>query len=417
MKNTDKYTGIANGGRCNKCHSADSECCDKCGCCKKCCNDTKKTCCGDETPPNRPEHPEAPGWKPSQKPVESPLDGANTGGDLFKAFDKAAFEIIRTSGSPKGPKFGKRKDEYLPFLVIRANAGDRGARPFSGVFWESPDIFVAPDMDAPSAPATPPTLGDVAKAGANNTLWARIWNLGRAPVYNARVEFYWCNPSLGINSSSANLIGYTYVDLGDRYSGKAQQIVKCPTTWVPTFVNNGHECLVVRVFEPLTDPLSNKPWDVAYDRHVGQRNIAVVNAASPAYLELLVKMGCSAPQGAAEIQITQVRVEEVPWLALLKGKKDHGLKNAAKHISVVGAMHPTAINAGLRVNTFKDVDPKAVAKLFNNHVKFERTCDEKESLVYMHVDNLKRGECVVYRIKQLVDGKLVGGYTLIAKKE
>lgn len=401
---------------CHKCHAIE-ELCDKCECCKRCCEENKQPCCGDNQPPNRPPYPSAPGWTPGQKPIKSPLDDATNGDDLFKAFDKAVFEIIRTSGNPKGPKFGKRKDEYLPFLVIRANAGDRGARPFNGVFWESPDIFIAPDMDAPSAPATPTTSGGIAKAGASNTLWARIWNLGRAPVYNARVEFYWCNPSLGINSSSANMIGFTYADLGDRYSGKAQQIVKCPTTWIPSFVNNGHECLVVRVFEPLTDPLTNKQWDVIYDRHVGQRNIAVVNAASPAYLELLIKMGCSAPQGTGELQITKAQVEDVAWLSILKGKKNHGLKNAANDVSVVGAMSPTSINAGLRPNTFKDADPKTLKKIFTNNVKFQRTCAEKESLIYMHVDNLKPGECVIYRIKQIVDGKLVGGYTLIAKKD
>lgn len=403
-----------------------------CNCCKekkiicfecKCCNDCskkeeKEACCGDKQKPNRPEYPQAPGWTPGRRPIESPLKDSKNGEELFKNFDKAAFEIIRNSADPKGPKFGQRKNEYLPFLVIRTNPGDRGTRPFNGVFWESPDIFVAPDLDAAFAPNIPTTLSGFAKAGTNNTLWARVWNLGRSPVYNARVEFYWCNPSLGINHSSATLIGYTYTDLGDRYSGNAQKIVKCPTSWIPTFVNNGHECLVVRVFEPLTDPLSNNQWDVTRDRHVGQRNIAVVNAASPAHLEFLLKTGCNAPQGNAEIQITQVRIEDVPWFALLRDKKDHGYKNASNRIkAVIGAMSPTNINAGLKPNIFKNIEPEAIKQLFHKNLKFERTCEEKESLIYMHIDDLKPNECVAYRIAQIVNGRIVGGYTLIAKKE
>src|SRR6266566_4736280 len=31
----------------------------------------------------------------------------------------------------KGPRFGPRKDEYLPYLLIRTASGDRGARPFT----------------------------------------------------------------------------------------------------------------------------------------------------------------------------------------------------------------------------------------------------------------------------------------------
>jgi len=98
------------------------------------------------------------------------------------------------------------------------------------------------------------------------------------------VEFYWCNPSLGINSENAQIIGAAYVDLGNRFSRNAWQIVKYPQTWIATFENRGHECLVVRVFEPLLDQVSNSVWEVTKDRHTAQRNIAVVEAQSPATL-------------------------------------------------------------------------------------------------------------------------------------
>src|SRR5581483_8768911 len=179
-------------------------------------------------------------------------------------------------------------------------------------------------LDATAAPDTPTTLGGLAEAGVPNTLWAHVWNLGRAPVFNARVEFYWFNPSLGFNQAAANLIGVTYVDLGDRTSGKAHRIVKCPVSWIPSYVNGGHECLVVRVFEPLTDPLTPSPWDAKSDRHVGQRNISVVNAASPALLELLLLAVWRVRRRAARSEADEARPAEGRWISVFHGNPQHG---------------------------------------------------------------------------------------------
>ncbi|MBV8841444.1 MAG: hypothetical protein JO307_01425, partial [Bryobacterales bacterium] len=190
-----------------------------------------------------------------------------------------------------GPTFGPRAQEYLPYLVVRAAANDNGARPLSGVFWESPDIYVAPNLDASMAPLKPPTLGGVAVANAANTVYAHLWNLGKAPSYRVRVEFYWFNPSLGITFADANLIGAAYVNLENRftlYSDWQERtdtgtpyltlgshaIVRCPQTWIPTYENAGHECLVVRVLEPILDAVNPTQFSAAQDRHVAQRNIA-----------------------------------------------------------------------------------------------------------------------------------------------
>ena len=56
-------------------------------------------------------------------------------------------------------------------------------------------------------------------------------------------------------------------------------------------MNNGHECLVVRAFEPLLDAVSPDQFSPGADRHVGQRNIAVVQAASPASIDLVLDLG------------------------------------------------------------------------------------------------------------------------------
>ena len=350
-------------------------------------------------------------------PAANPLAGATDFGDLQGKFNQAVINIIREGGSLKGPKFGQRKNEYLPYLLIRANAGDRGNRPLTIPFWESPDIFVTPDINANAAPDTPTSLGSVAKAGVPNTLWAHVWNLGRAPVYNARVEFYWFNPSLGFNQEAANLIGVTYVDLGNRESGNAHRIVKCPETWVPSYVNGGHECLVTRLFEPLTDPLTPTPWDANNDRHIGQRNIAVVNAASPAQLELHIRLGCGIPPGKAELLVQEVKANEINWLAVLEGNRDHGYRQATDIRQAAGFTFPTLVRPDADKSTLQGIDFQFASRLLNRKLTFERGCDELEILFYLHIDELKSKECAVYRIMQMVGGKLTGGYTVIARKK
>ena len=98
-------------------------------------------------------------------------------------------------------------------------------------------------MKPSSAPAVPLQLGQVAEANADNTIYAHIWNFGKAAAREVVVEFYWCNPAIGINPGGVNLIGQTFTQLGARGSGNAHAVVKCPESWNATYVNGGHECL------------------------------------------------------------------------------------------------------------------------------------------------------------------------------
>ena len=376
----------------------------------------KRGCCGEPRPTNRPDFPKAPGWEKGDKPPRNPLEGATGYNDLRRKFAQAVIGLIREGESAKGPKFGRRTNEYLPYLLVRAAAGDRGRRALTIPFWESPDIFVAPRLEARLAPDMPTTDAGQAEAGVPNTLWAHVWNLGRAPAYNARVEFYWFNPRLGFDENSANLIGVTHVDLGHRYGGAAHRIVKCPVSWVPRYLNHGHECLMVRVFDPLTDPLTPRQWDANNDRHVGQRNITVVNASSPAAVELNLSLGCGVPPGPAQLHVQEVQPKEVRWLSVLEGKRDHGYRPGARLKEVVGFTHPTPVRPDADKATLKGIDLQSASRLLNRKLDFERGCDELEVLFYVHVDGLRRGECKVYRIVQTVGVKLAGGYTVIARQ-
>ena len=391
---------------CCDCHRAGH---DDCGCPKP------RPCCGERGKPNRPDTPKAPGWEPGDIPPRNPLEGLTGDTEIITAVKGAIIDIVRSGSGPGGPGMGPRKNEYLPWLLVRANAGDRGGRPLNAPFWESPDISVLPGA-ASATPAIPPVPANVAQAGVPNTLWAHVWNLGWAPVYNARVEFYWFNPSLGFNAASANLIGVTHVDLGNRTSGHAHTYVKCPTSWTPTYLNGGHECLMVRIFEPLTDPLSADPWDASDDRHVGQRNIAVIDAQSPAMLELNIRLGCGEPPGNADLQVQEVNPKDVAWLSVMEGKRDHGYTRARDATEIAGMMYPTLVRRDDDKAHLDGIDPHSAERLLRRTVAFERGCDELEALFYVHVDGLRPKECRIYRITQTVSGRLVGGYTVIARR-
>src|SRR5439155_16702384 len=82
------------------------------------------------------------------------------------------------SPNPPGVWVGPRKDMYLPYLFMRANPGDLGARPVVGPFWESPDILVLAGVGPAHAPAVPPKLGETALANRSNTIYAHVWNFG-----------------------------------------------------------------------------------------------------------------------------------------------------------------------------------------------------------------------------------------------
>ncbi len=366
------------------------------------------------TPPPRTQATPEPPWAVGRPPKGDPSELSWFTGQIGK--------IQR-----KGPSFGPRKDEYLPYLLIRASSGDRGARPLAGTFWESPDIFITPDQDADTAPLKPATTGGLAKANAPNTLYAHVWNIGKAPAYRARVEFYWFNPSLGIARSDANLIGAAWVDLSNRFtlfpdwtpvetsygqwlSRGCHAVVRCPMTWIPTFENGGHECLVMRVFEPLLDGLSPDQFSAAADRHVAQRNIAVVESSSPADIDLTLSLGYSRYPGEAEVEVQVDAPDSMEWLKLLTGSATPDLSPPTKAV-LAGVLPATPAGArSLNVSTLLAACRPA---LLRPKERFHRGCDPLSVGVHASVDDLKPKEAQVIRVRQRLGGQLIGGYSIV----
>ncbi|MDQ2814528.1 MAG: hypothetical protein M3Z75_22365 [Actinomycetota bacterium] len=227
---------------------------------------------------------------------------------------------------------GPRPQMWLPYIFIRAYPGDTGARPTQGAFWESPDVYIEPGVAPAAAPGVPAQLGQIALANQDNTVYAHVWNLGRAPAREVVVQFYWCNPALGFNPVGATQIGTTFTTLGARGSGSCHGVVKCPVSWVPTFVNGGHECLLVRAWDVAADPMTTPEWDASQNRHLGQRNIHVVPPGQSLQSPVTLTVGPLFGQ-AAQITVTRDQPTSMPWLQL--------------HSMTRGAFPPAAPPSGL----------------------------------------------------------------------
>jgi hypothetical protein len=201
----------------------------------------------------------------------------------------------------------ERKPPFKVELLCRTFAGDVGLRPLPNmVFWESPDIVI-------EGPSGDP---DVATPGQVNKVNVHIWNLGLADCWAAHVDLYWCNPSVGINPAVANAIGAKVVPLA------AGQHTVVSFDWVPVLVNNGHECLVAQVYDPVSDPIV-APFNPVQDRHVGQRNISVVQVAQNQIVNFEVfsqNLGLSPAATLVEVQKLEGDALEV--LALAMGRKE-----------------------------------------------------------------------------------------------
>ncbi len=137
----------------------------------------------------------------------------------------------------------------------------------SHYWWNSTDIWVVPGADPNGSPGQP-------VAGEAAYLWARVHNTGDTAAYGAQVNFYWSNPATGVLRSNSTLIGSAFVDLEQN----DVQDVLCLIPWIPTIVNDGHECVVAEVIhslDPLPNPLPDE-FDPSNYHQIAQRNLTVL---------------------------------------------------------------------------------------------------------------------------------------------
>ncbi len=345
---------------------------------------------GGKGPPGRPGH------------VTGTTDGSLPGGITTIG------GVIDTITRPPDVWPGPRTQLFLPFLFLRANAGDTGARPVVGVFWESPDILIAPGVDPAHAPNTLDQLGGTAQAGQDNTLYAHIWNLGQAPCPDTLVEFYWFDPSLGFGGDKANLVAATWVDLRGRGDNGSHRLVKCPISWRAQFLNGGHECLVVRVSQPALDPLAGPAWDASRNRHVGQRNIHVMSAAEAAAKPTFPIAVGPLFGGAAQVGVARTNTGTMPWLHLVTMNRNV-VPGTGAATGDVGLTPPTPAGAPLP-DLGAVPNPRGAGLMGDGHGV---TGDGQQIGFHATDGDPGAGNAHVYRVTGTQDGTVFGGYTVV----
>lgn len=322
--------------------------------------------------------------------------------------------------NPAPPKVwvGSRADMDLPYLFMRANPADLGRRPIlDAPFWESPDIFILPTVTPAQAPDIPASFGGVGQAGAPNTLYAHVWNFGKAAANEVIVEFYWVNPSLGIDAETVQLIAQTETSLGARGSGANHRVVKCPEPWVPTYVNGGHECLLVRVWDNPADLPGEPKFDAGSNRHVAQRNIHVNAPGMPTmtrrsrsirvgqlggatiglHQPLMINVGRLYGVGA-ELTVERSVPSAVPWLQLHTGRRGVFPQMAV----------PTgtfAISPATRIGSGPPPAGGATTQTVHG---------DDAQVAFTTTDAMPDpGQAHVYRVSARQNGRVFGGYTVV----
>lgn len=353
-------------------------------------------------------------------------------------FEKLKAEQARLKDSTTGTHSrGDQKTTFMPYVMIRSCAGDKGARPLpTGTpFWESPDIWTA--TGSPSVtPDIPDNQGGTVIVGQQNTVYAHVWNLGRAPIAGARVEWYWFNPTLGIDGAHANLIGVAGVELSPRGFPGCHKLVKCPQPWIPVLENGGHECIVVRV-SALGDTLNaSHEWDASADRHVAQKNLSVVAAGSNVD-KLIDSLDATRPKKST-VRLYQLGQEAkhaltlaAPHLKLDPAVKpallaelnsDGNLTLAPLHESIPRVMPHILLNLGgvpkTPLRTFKTTNVEQPILLHEDaripDLLHHGKLLSPEVLQRLNVLPFpKQGEAHALRLVSYKDDKPVGGYTII----
>jgi hypothetical protein len=328
----------------------------------------------------------------------------------------------------------QRGRSWTPWLVVRYTAADQGWRPIpaSDPFWISPDIWV--ESSDPNGNAV---------AGEPNFVHARVLNLGKAPALPTRLDFYWGNPALGLGAGQMNLIGTEWVMV----DAHAVETVRCQTPWIPVVENGGHECVIVNCSSPILDPIV-QPFQPTLDRHVGQRNLAVLQAGQnqvvhfgvnvnnffpvPARIAVGARIEHAVAAGAASAMTERERVTRVIAAAARQRSSSHeasdgvGISSSQTHIAsqLSGpAAHTPDAGARASLGRFLLQTPDAATApgaAVQRDVMLQETTMEPFEQRHLTLEiavpaSIKSGEYLVVHLWQRFMDLSMGGYTIIIR--
>lgn len=256
-------------------------------------------------------------------------------------------------------------------------------------WWLSPNLWAVPGDDPEGAPGTP-------IVGTPCFLWAHVENTGSTPINDAQVRFYWADPSVGFDRTTANVVGVANVNLP---AGMAADVL-CLTPWIPTFVNGGHECILGEAFHQVADPLpATSDFNVPIDRHVAQRNLSVVLALRAQMFHTAITVhNVSRKARRMRIHAKPGKLEELqPLLKTLGRDVNLGAMGEVTRVGFVESACPTDAD-------FKRAKPE---------VQIEAAANARSGLSL--VGELT-GDAALVHVIQEADGKPIGGLSVLVLK-
>ena len=360
---------------------------------------------------------------------------------LRKSKSKYTKEVPAKLAKIYGSKEKRPKPDYFresSFLYIRSYDGDIGLRPFSGIqFWKSPDINISPLSN--TAITTTELM-----AGQTYTIRCRLNNRGDLMIPYPKVEFFLTDPSLGFNTSVAELLGLT--QLPGILLPASNNEVRFNYT-VPAS-EAGHKCLFARTysFSPLDKPFDLHALIPRIDRHIGQKNLNFVPQATPYSFNLVhqfnametiefIPMSRNAVlalqhPGLRALKVTTLKTEEM--LSAIKirltDRTSHKVsmkKRKAKHfITTSGKGFSLERQAAIHKKT--DVILKGVQAGKGSHQKFKKQLNafnelnRRVAVTKMQIQipdfGTRKGYAVGFEIinRNTITGKIKGGITIVA---
>jgi hypothetical protein len=135
-------------------------------------------------------------------------------------------------------------------------------------WWLSPNVWAVPTSNP-----NEPSPGEISPVvNSQYFLVANVRNTTADDILNAEVYFWWANPALGIlTTTNANYVGKSSVSVVGNGSNTSLEL----SAWTPSYVNNGHECLIAAVVEGGGSPPTI--LDGENDPTVAQHNLGVLN--------------------------------------------------------------------------------------------------------------------------------------------
>lgn len=257
-------------------------------------------------------------------------------------------------------------------------------------WWASPDIWTVPG--SPDGARGLPTTGEPCY------LWALVHNRGDSAVVNAAVNFYWANPNVGFDRSTATFVGTSYVSIGP---GREAEVL-CLTPWMPAFINRGHLCVLAEASHSSSDPLpGSRDFNVPTDRHVAQRNVAVQISAPGIFHVPFEIHNRSGQKQTFDIVVKQNTQADLAQLlkttgVQLTGKVTHGkIENLALSKSACPLPEEKA----------KATGPK------------ESVVVEANGVTGRTVVGKLKGQAAVLEVSQMQNNQVVGGLTIVVLEE